>query len=308
MMTLDSWEFERARRARSGTIVALLRRRPGGESAYLKVATERHGVGQLEREWRTLKRLHDNPGLRAVRPLIPVPLAAGDVGGSHYLLQQALPGAPAASHGVGEAIADRLIRHAVPIARDLHRLTAKHREVGPGELDRWIAHPLSLIDTILPGSGERLHNLRSRLTAALTDSRQLLGWVHGDYWFQNLLLDPQTGRIVGIVDWDSADADGLALHDQLHLVLSSRKMLRRGSIGTEVQRALEPDAAWSKTERVAVAAAVEGFEVQPPADPLQVAVILYWLRLVAMNMTRQPRTTASNRWIRDNVASVVAHL
>lgn len=46
-------------------------------------------------------------------------------------------------------------------------------------------------------------------------------FVHGDYWFANLLFEPDREVVAAILDWERARPDGLAGLDALHLVAHS---------------------------------------------------------------------------------------
>jgi hypothetical protein len=44
-------------------------------------------------------------------------------------------------------------------------------------------------------------------------------FVHGDYWFSNLLFEPDRDAVCAILDWERARAGGLSGFDALHLVV-----------------------------------------------------------------------------------------
>lgn len=307
---LGGWEVLALRRSRSGTIVARVQaKRRSGQVAYLKVAREPHGVDRLMHERGALEDLSADDRLAdEQRQLIPKPIDEGSVGAWHFLLQEAKPGVPAVRLGTSLEPIDPLVTQASAIAGRLHASNAHPRLVGEEAIATWIERPTALVRSLVRPDAAGLDRVQDQLVGALAGSSQLVGWAHGDYWPENLLVDEESGVITGIVDWDSADPAALALHDQVHLVLSSRKMQSRGSIGAEIVRALEPGETWSPVEQSVVTAITEGLEMEAGAERLRVALILYWLRLVAVNMTRQPRTTASRAWIRLNVSNVVASL
>lgn len=42
--------------------------------------------------------------------------------------------------------------------------------------------------------------------------------IHGDFWLNNILFDPENYRITGILDWDESSSQGLPLLDLFHLL------------------------------------------------------------------------------------------
>lgn len=110
------------------------------------------------------------------------------------------------------------------------------------------------------------------------------------------------------MDWDSALDGGLAAHDQLHLILYSRKVLNGTEIGAEICNALGPEPRWDATELSALSAGTATLPGSDAASRHRLGVLLYWLRLVVVNLVRQRRTTRGRRWLDANVRAVLACL
>ncbi len=305
------WEIGPIRRARSGTRIARIRSTPDGRQAILKITDLSSGAAGLERERRVLVELAAEPRLEELRPLFPWVLDAGSDGRWSYLIQRALPGGPATRAMAGHGA--RILTEASGIALRLHGLTAASRVVGPGDVEEWVVRPLATLRELVaqdPGSGEALaiDRLTTDISAALDGASVPVGWTHGDLWSDNVLVRPDDANITGIVDWDSASAIGLALHDQLHLVLFARKLLAGSEIGVQICRALSADPQWDAIEIAAVSAGTDALPGSDEAARRRLGVILYWLRLAVMNLARQPTMTLSRRWLDDNVRAVLACL
>ncbi len=300
------WQIGTITRARSGMRVVRIRSAEGTE-AILKIADSADGALGLERERRSLTNLAAEPRLAMLRALIPGVVAAGSDGRWSYLVQRALPGTPATPtlHRRHSILAD-----ASALATSWHAATARQRATSDAELDEWVERPLTEIRDLIgvsrsaPGAAA-LVRLGDELRTALQGSIVALGWIHGDLWTDNILVRADATEITGIVDWDSASEVGLALHDQLHLILYARKLTAGSEIGAEVCRALGPEPAWDDVERPALAAAIAGLPGSDEPAQRRVGVLLYWLRLVTMNLARQPRVTRDRRWLRRNVREVL---
>lgn len=302
------WEIGPIRRARSGTRIARMRSASDGRQAFLKIINAPDGASGLERERVALSGLAGESRLEELRPLLPEVLDAGSDGRWSYLVQRALPGEPATRCLTSQL--HQVLSEASAIAARLHGVTAVPRVVATAELEEWIERPLAAVRGLVgqrPGSWEArsLDRLASELGVAVGGATVPLGWIHGDLWSDNILVNLDDGRITGIVDWDSASDAGLATHDQLHLVLYGRKVLAGTEIGTEICRALGPESNWDATELLALSAATAALPGADQASQRRLGVVLYWLRLVVMNVARQPRTTRGSRWLEDNVRAVL---
>jgi hypothetical protein len=197
---------------------------------------------------------------------------------------------------------------AAGVASDLHGLTARRQSVTSAEHETWLHRPVAVMASLLGRDARmRLEQLAEETTAALPDHISL-GWVHGDFWSENVLVDPASGMVTGIVDWDSAEASGLGLHDRLHLVLYRRKRQRGVELGDEICRVLAGRPDWDAAESSAVQAAFATLRAGTAAGAERLAIMLYWLRVIAENLTRQPALGRRPTWVDANVRQVLACL
>jgi hypothetical protein len=126
------------------------------------------------------------------------------------------------------------LRGRVPVGRGLEvaalrarvgaalRPLAAMRRLGvlmPGTVDAgWIAmlcRDLGAIPEWAPSLKESL----AALPALRVRHQAPAVLVHGDYWFANLLFEPERESVCGIIDWERARPQGLAGFDALHLVV-----------------------------------------------------------------------------------------
>jgi aminoglycoside phosphotransferase (APT) family kinase protein len=270
-----------------------------GEATVMKMTDRADGARRLAHEAEVLAALPVAVDDARLRQLLPTRIGGGTDGAWTYLVQARLPGIRATSLLSESATAARLIEEASTIAANLHERTGRPRAVNADDLAIWVDRPLAVVTDLAPGNAATVAALGNELRSALADRVLHCGLVHGDLWTDNLLVDPDSHRIVGIVDWDSADFGGLALHDQLHLVLYTRKVVRRSEIGAEICRALAEDG--PVQELPLPAAARGGWEV----IGRRAALALYWLRFVSSNLERQPSQTRRRRWVEANVHAVL---
>lgn len=305
------WEIGPFHRARSGIRIARMRSPRDSREAILKITDEQDGAGGLERERLVLTALGGDRRLAGLHRLLPEVLDAGSAGRWSYLVQGAMPGETATPLLARQP--DAILAEASATAARLHDATAIWHAVGPPDLEDWIERPLRTLRSLVEpraGSSEAqaMDRLRTEVRSAVEGATVPIGWIHGDLWSDNLLIDAQSGRITGIVDWDSALDAGLAAHDQLHLILYSRKVLKGTEIGAEICKALGPEPHWDATELSGFSAGTAALPGSDEASRRRLGVLLYWLRLVVVNLIRQRQTTRGRRWLDANVRAVLACL
>lgn len=299
------FSFVEPHRNRSGGWTVRVER-TGNTLAFLKVARSGSGGRRLLREAQMLRELASEPALEWLQPYCPRTLAAGEDRGQVYLLLAPVHGEPALRHLHGTESRDRLLREGGEVLDRMRQATGADIVLGEAELRSWIDFPaaaaISLFGAAQHGPAiARLQAVREELRSGMDGVAITTSLIHGDFWPSNLLSDPDTGAITGIVDWESAERGGLPFHDALHLVLYTRKLAARSELGWEVRRALE-GVPWTAAERA----------VMDPATPgnldLRSLVLLYWLRQIAVNLDRQPNQTRQKGWRRDNVEVVLEWL
>ena len=202
------WEIGAIQRARSGTRIARMRSRRDGREAILKIADAEAGVRGLKRERAVLSALCALPRLAALHPLLPEVLDAGSDGRWSYIVQRALPGAAAMPRL--RRPGNRILSEASVIIAGLHEATSAPRAVADSDVEKWIERPIAVLrGLVIPRSGSAaaraIDRLGTEFRVAVKGATLPLGWIHGDLWPNNILVDTPTDIITGIVDWDSAE-------------------------------------------------------------------------------------------------------
>jgi aminoglycoside phosphotransferase (APT) family kinase protein len=240
--------------------------------------------------------------------ILPNPLAQGEIAGQAYVVERALPGRQAQGLLSDPVARTRLQTAAAATIGELHRRTAQSAVVGGELLDRWVDGPVDLIRRSIPmlshsaRNDQALKRLAAELHEALAGRRLPVGWIHGDFWPGNMLTTPDGAMLTGLVDWDLAARDELPLHDLLHMVLYTRKLVHRCELG-DVVRALLNGTGWTPHERTLVASA--NLALMDDAAGERAMVLLYWLRHIASNFIQRDDYGRNWFWVKKNIEGVL---
>lgn len=189
---------------------------------------------------------------------------------------------------------------------ELHRCTGELRPVDDQLLSRHVLAPAELVRA---AAGRRhaaqVDRLVAELTSALRGRSLPVGWLHGDYNADNVLVDAD-GTVTGIVDWGQAGEEGLVLLDVMCLLLATEAAGRGVELGAVVT-------AWTATEAAAVTSVPEvatAYLRRWDGDtvPARALVLLGWLHMVAANLAKSARYAANPIWMRRNVIPVLRAL
>jgi aminoglycoside phosphotransferase len=309
--TIDARDcvVHRARRATGSGFVALVGP-ASGPGLVIRTATDPAGQAGIQREGVALAAVQALDLPDSLRGLLPRVVAAGRAGDVGYLVEVALPGVPIDPRALSADDRTGLLRAIVAAVRPLHDSTATTSRPAADDLETWVDRRIQLVRRLVRrgrGGPERLADARlvrlgSTLRAALRDRDVTTARIHGDLWTGNVLVDEgaHPPRVSGIVDWDSSADRELPLQDLLHVTLYTRKLVERTSLGATVAAALGPDAALDRGAWID--------DVALGTLTRREAVLLYWLRQVEMNVSRNPRGASGRRWRQRNVDPVVACL
>jgi aminoglycoside phosphotransferase (APT) family kinase protein len=234
------------------------------------------GVAWLSRETLVLKQLRNYPLPRRLQTLLPTRLAAGDMAGHQFTVDEALPGSQHLGPNLARDVA------AISLIGELHQATAQEMTVDHETLEAWLGAPLHTITALLrrlplPLPRDALDRLVVRVRRDLLGRSVKVSWIHGDFWAGNLLVDEVSRAITGIIDWDLAAFPELPMHDVLQMLLLSRTLDRRESLGQVVAQLLN-GGSWTTDERKLLETA--GWAIADDVDQ-STLLLLYWLRYVA---------------------------
>ena len=281
-------------------VVAHARGWDGADSVIVKLARTPSGARSLRRACDELAELSADPRLDGWEVPRPQILGSGELGGLPYVVESALSGVTIATvlnRGEARAPVAALAMRAID---GMHRRSAEAVTVDPDLLDCWVDRPVQTMEPLVAASPRRaaaIRGLRRELRARLEGRKLAAGWIHGDYVPSNVLIDPQTGRITGIVDWELAGAPELPAIDRVTFLLAAHMQTTRRQLGAVVAAVVNGDETTSLRRSLAHA-------MQADLDDRSL-VLLCWLRHVADLVTRSPRYATDRAWKRHNVYQVL---
>jgi hypothetical protein len=288
---------------------------PGGPpAAVVRLAGTPGARAGLERAAESLRTLRGRlaPALTGTLPEV---IATGTLASRTWHAESALQG-----HSARDLIRDPTARRGLLAATAtsmgaIHAATGRPVLVDEELIERWIGTRVDAIaDVIGPARDAQTEALARVATAAVADVRGRslpLVWIHGDLWPANILVAGDPPILTGIVDWDSAADNELALHDRLHLALTTRRLVEHRDLGPVLAEILR-GAPWHDDDRI-VLDATDAPSVGPAAGAAdrfsglseRTALWLYWLRFVESNLLRHPELATDRAWLAANVGQVL---
>jgi aminoglycoside phosphotransferase (APT) family kinase protein len=297
----------RAELTSTGKAVLTLADDRAGPSAVIKAPLTAEAVRAQERETDAMATLGADPRLADWRELIPRPLAVGMVAGQPYRVDRAFSG-----HDMLEAVKDdrrrwRLLAAAVETIRVLHDSTTAPVVCDHELRRRWIDAPCEEVCKRTAWTrklcASKLARLGEELHGALDGHQLPTSWIHGDYWPGNLLICTDNGTMEGIVDWEAAAPAELPMHDLLHLLIYTERLLSGQELGRIIRRRLRDGLPGAERRLLRCADTASGGPLS-----LRHLLLLYWLRSTAMHASQQgiPAGRRYRLWEARNVHSVLA--
>jgi len=259
-------------------------------------------VSSQQREGRALNALTAEPAVGDFTRFLPLRMTDGYVGDQPFVLERAMPGIAADTMASGSRMAASVTVGAASAIGVLHARTAHSAVVDAALLRRWVD---LRVDILARATRRRdaVETLRRRLHAAWAGREVEIGWVHGDFWLGNVMVDPATGVAAGIIDWEWAARDELPAQDLVYACVHSRMLASGGELGDVVAEMLQRPA-WEEGELALHSAAHAAVDTVIDPDVL----LLVWLRQVAANLVQSPGLAHNPLWVLRNVVSVLRAL
>jgi hypothetical protein len=139
----------------------------------------------------------------------------------------------------------------------------------------------------------------------LIGKRLVISWIHGDFWQENILVNPAGTEVTGIVDWEWASGHELPSIDLINLLLSRRRLMGRSALGSAIIDFLR-EGKWTRLEQAILDASwVNG--VSQPVD-MSTLVVLSWLWHIRCSLTRKPHYRNPKRWLAKNASEVLMEI
>ena len=273
----------------------------GGSSGHpemvVKIAQTEGASASLLRGIDALAALHADPRVRNLALSVPSLVASGLVGDHMFVTQGHVGGANGRTADHSDRDHEELLIGAARVITRLHRATAIPTVLTDDDVAALVdlRFEAALRDGRLQVERRQmpaLYRLGSELRSSMIGRRTPVGWIHGDYWLGNVVVD-DADEPCGIIDWDDMQFASPPGIDLVHLILTTRAIHLNRELGSIVLAALD-DASLSDAEAAVMAKlttpdGVDG--LSPDAVdhvPWRDLVLLAWLHHV---------TSQAHRWI-----------
>lgn len=275
----------------SDTVVVALPEAP--EPVVLKIATSAAAASGLDHHAVTVARLCTQLGPELAN-LLPRVLRRAVVDGNSVLVETRLPGT------VASELDPRAATTAIEAMRSIHAATARQQVADELLLISWIDKPSHDLRRVrhaygLVADAASVGRLTGTLREEWLGQELTVSSVHGDFWPGNVLVDVDSGRVSGIVDWENGRGTGLPDVDLVHWWLSTQPT----GLGSAVCDALRDP------RRVQDGLADLGITLPNPQLRIEHLVLLAWLWHVSATLTRASRNRLGLVWLTRNVRPVV---
>jgi SAM-dependent methyltransferase len=279
----------------------------GMNSAVLRVPLTDIASAHARRNADGTQALHDSPRLPdGVRRRIPRPLIDGKYRRVHYFVETLLPGVSAAKLK-DDSIVSQAVTAAAEFSLDLHRATAGTAGVlAPKDYERLVGQHISAVRSLTESPQHKtvLDHLEAYLGEAFAGRHPLpLVSRIGDLGLSNILVDPVSGSLEGIVDWDRADQRGLPFLDIAHLIASWLRRRRAWTAGEVMIRDLLPGLSDEHT-RTLIRGYCDGLGLS--TDLVRPLILAWWVQFVAGRLDF--RVELDESWMARNVWAVCEYL
>lgn len=312
---LDAGRLEVVRN-NSRMAVALCPRTPGPGYLVVKVGTDRASADDLRAECRTLAALQADRSLEEWWPYLPERLVSRPAGRRPYSVD-ASPSRTTAWMARDPALRDASLADALAVIGDLHRRSLRREVATEATVRRLLGGRQASVETTWPRGGARgedgarMRRLGAALTRSMVGRTVELGWVHGDYWLDNVLVEPESGKVVRVIDWGEAACDDLVGRDGTLAVLSAHCRDGGVDLNAAVARVVRL-AAGIDAPNAAEAILLRRLEgAWPASQDLSVVqgVLVTWTHHVAhLVAKRSPHLLAPGHWVHHRFAPVLAAL
>lgn len=117
---------------------------------------------------------------------------------------------------------EEIMRRTAVLITEFHGSVFENKRMTADMFEKLFSAPInSLIDALGYDISSEMFFLKEYLRKRIIDRMIPLVWMHGDLHLENVLVNPQTSEILGIVDWSSAQKNGLPLIDIFFLIIRS---------------------------------------------------------------------------------------
>ena len=199
-----------------GCVVFLKNRGTPNRGAILKLGLDEGGGDALARARRNTAQMSES--FKRGAPPLPRILENGNSQGHAYLLEERLAGCNGWEMIARGWPPRRLADIVWDFLDQWMRDTQSSVFLSETDFLRWVPYQSNIWCRLAgPQTARTVGELVEEFGAYMVDRKRIVVASHGDLSLGNVLFHETTGTIAGIIDWDSADTNGLPLVDAIYL-------------------------------------------------------------------------------------------
>ena len=151
------------------------------------------------------------------------PVASGVYNGQEYSVETMLDGS-----ALDEPLPlyDEMIAKSASLLLQFHQVTCIQASGGDEYYGKYIAPIVDELRDRSPENSLKIDMVELYLRKCLKGKLLPAVWQHGDYKLENILINIQLKNIVGVIDWDHSDKNGLPVLDLIHLIATREKIFQ----------------------------------------------------------------------------------
>lgn len=209
-----------------GSMVLFLREKRRKQNYVARVVSANYAINIIRRNYTFLKTLRSNKMLeRMLGAQLPRPVCEFSCAGFAFFVETLISGQLAWKVNPSN-LRDSIFREASRFSYQLQCATRSLSYIGDETLMDLFDNDVERFDfckITAPYFYEKILEYIYKIKRALSGKRLFLSVSHGDYGYGNILVDPRTGGITGVIDWDTGRGKDLPGIDFLNMLIQKNR-------------------------------------------------------------------------------------
>jgi hypothetical protein len=195
-----------------------------GEKYIVRLVSDRESQVIVHRNEQFLEKLHSLPDLKSdIADLLPRPFSHFSYEGCIVFVEGFMPGVPAWKMN-SRKMRQKILSEATEFIFDLQCSTKRLIYINEEKYNQLFKFDLDRIREIAPCSLYiMIINNMKKIKSSLLNENIWIVYSHGDYGYGNILVDPKTGVITGVIDWDTGREEELQAIDYINMIVQKCK-------------------------------------------------------------------------------------
>ncbi len=191
---------------------------------------------KLKKQETNINRLLKEETIRKILiDLLPVPVISGTYQGQQYYMEKYVKGATANTIKKNCPQYGKIVLFANELIYKLHVLTKRTTVLNEQEFENILGHKIMRIGNLFwdEGISKKIESIRRYLKEAITGKTLNVVASHGDWSLANLIINKETSRINGVIDWCDFQFSDFPGIDPINIYFSE-KINKNGSSFSEI--------------------------------------------------------------------------